>query len=294
MAVPQQRGSMFKFLIGFLVFLAWTAWARHTYVCQIRHLCQPEIFTDSAAGSAAVLRIGRQGDIISGSEQFAFGLASDYIPLNDGSRDFLRRVSTYLKANRRLALRITGRYTPSERGVPSGMYENLGLSRAALVRDSLVARYRADPRRIRIVAETAPETDPESATPPEYPLGFRILRDTVLAGLPASPEFTNMAFSEANFKYGKSAFTPTLPFVIYADSLKSHLQAHPGCTVSITAYAPARGGNARNTAQARAAAVEKYLRRTKGIGAEISVAVKAAGKNTPPGSALTIRVHDGR
>ncbi len=281
---------MFKFLVGFVVFLAWTAWARHTYVCEIRHLCQQEIFTDSAMGGAAVLRISRQGEIIGGGEQFAFGLASDYAALNDGNRDFLRRVSTYLKANRKLILKITGRYTLSERNVPSGMYENLGLSRAALVRDSLVGLYKAAPRRIRIAAELARETDPEAATPPEYPLGFRVSRDTVFSGLPPSHEFTDMAFSEANFKYGKSAFTPTLPFIIYADSLKSHLQAHPDRVVQVTAYVLVRNKTARNTAQARAEAVKKYLLRTKGIEAAITTAVQTTGTTAPPNHALTIRV----
>lgn len=290
MLVPQTAGFMFKFLVGFVVFLAWTAWARHVYVCEVRHLCQQEIFADSTMGGAAVLRISRQGEIVGGGEQFAFGLASDYAALDNGNRDFLRRISTYLKADRNLILNITGRYTASERGVPSGMYENLGLSRAALVRDSLVGLYRAESRRIRITAEMARETDLEAATPPEYPLGFRISKDTVFSGLSASQEFTDMAFSEANFKYGKSAFAPTLPFVIYADSLKSHLQAHPDRVVQITAYALVRNETARNNAQARAEAVKKYLLRTKGIEAAMTATVKTTGKNAPPNRALTIRV----
>jgi outer membrane protein OmpA-like peptidoglycan-associated protein len=281
---------MFKFLVGFSVFLAWTVWARHVYVCEIKHLCQQSVFVDSTMGRAAVLRISRQGEIIGGSEQFAFDLASDQTELNDGNRDFLRRISKYLQADKNLVVRITGRYTPSERNVPAGMYENLGLSRAALVRDSLVGLYGAEPRRIRIMGELARETDPEAATPPESPLGFWISKDTILTRFPVRYEFTNMAFSAANFKYGKITFTPTLPFVIYADSLKSHLRINPSRIVLIAAYAPTRDQTARNTAQARAEAVKKYLFRTKGIAATMMTTVKIVPANAPPNHALTIQV----
>jgi len=284
---------MFKFLVGFLVFLAWTGWVRHVYVCEIKQLCQQSVFVDSTVGGAAVLRIGRQGEIMGGGEQFAFDLASDHAEFSNGNRDFLRRIGRYLKADPSLILKITGLYTPSERNVPAGMYENLGLSRAALIRDSLVGMFNVKSRRVRITAQMAPETDPEAATPPGQPLGFRLLKNTVLLRSSAGYEFADMTFAENNFKYGLLAFTPTLPFVIYADLRKSHLQAYPGRTVRIIAYAAKPGPAALNVAQARAEAVRKYLSRTKGINADMTTDFKVAGKNAPPGRALTVQVLGG-
>ena len=259
---------MFKFLVGFTVFLAWTAWARHVYVCEIRHLCSQEVVFDPAVSG---LRIGPTGEVISGRGQMVFTLASGSAGLTSANRDFLRRLGRYLQSDSNLRLRIVGRYTQAEKTVPAGMYENLGLARAAFVRDSLVRWHRVRPHRVWIEAQIVEDNDPEAATAPDEPVSFWFVPNT--AQPPPRYEFAHMTFSEVHFKGGGAIFTPRLPFIIYADSLKALARQRP-TSLTVRAYADNR--TPPRQAQARAEAVRKYLLRTKDIPAEIATGTRPA------------------
>lgn len=244
---------------------------------------------DSTRGMAASLRINRTGEIIGGGEQFVFDVASSRTDFTALNQDFLERISRYLQSNTGLVLKITGRYSDLEKNVPAGMYENLGLARAANVRDTLVQRYRVRSGQIWIVAEMTANTDPDAATAPEEPLRFQILQNKNET-VPAHYEFTNMTFSEANFKNRQTLFTPTLPFVIYSDSLKKHAETYPGRYIWIVTYAASRAERDRATAQARAESVHKYLSRTRGIRSVIYTNVKMQPKDAKTKRSMNIQV----
>lgn len=279
---------MLKFLIGFVVFTAWALWARSVYVCEIRHLCQQEVFVDSSMGTAASLRISRAGEIISGQGLFVYTLASDYLEFSSGERLFLDRVSKYLKPNTQLMLKIRGYYSRSEKDVPAGMYENIGLARAALVRDSLVKYYAVKPRRIWIQAQMLEDTDPEAAKAPDETVGFWLANDTILPT--ARYDFTNMTFSEKNFKNNGTIFTPQLPFVMYADSLREYSQQNPGHSIVVSVYRTGKAITQQTKAEARAEAVKKYLSRTKGIKNTIVTGTKPQRSTAEAGQSLLIQV----
>ncbi len=279
---------MFKFLVGFVVFAAWTLWARHVYICEIKHLCQQEVFVDASTGNAASLRISQTGEIIGGDEQFSFALAGSQPSMNVGNRYFLERMSKYLQPDNEQLLKIVGRYSEAEKNVPSGMYENLGLARAACIRDTLIEWYQVQPRRIWIDSERIEDTDSEAATAPEEAVAFWMGKEDML--LPTERyEFTNMTFSEANFRKNDTVFTPTLPFVIYADSLEKYAQQHPKHYIWIVSYA--RNAEAKKIAILRAEAVKKYLLRTKAIQVTIFTDTKMTTKQTTHKPCLNIQIY---
>jgi outer membrane protein OmpA-like peptidoglycan-associated protein len=269
---------VFKFLVGFAVFLVWATWARHVYVCEIRHLCSQEVIFDPAVSG---LRIGPTGEVISGRGQMAFTLANGSADLTPANRDFMRRLGRYLQSDDKLRLRIVGRYTQAEKAVPAGMYENLGLARAAFVRDSLVRWQQVRPGRVWIEAQIAEDSDPEAATAPDEPVSFWFAPNT--AQPPPRYEFAHMTFSEVHFKGRQAIFTPRLPFIIYADSLKAFARQQP-TTVTVTAYTSDR--IPPRQAQARAEAVRKYLLRTKDIAAEIATNTRPADARNRTNSLL--------
>lgn len=280
---------MFKFLVGFIVFAVWSLWARSVYICEIRHLCQQEIFVDSTLGTTASLRISREGEIISGEGQFMYTLASNNIAFTAGNRFFLQKVSRYLTPNAHLIVKIEGRYTFSERTVPAGMYDNLGLARAALIRDSLVRYYHVRAPQVTISSALVEDTDPEAATAPEEPIDFWIEKHKEEQ---IQYEFTNMTFSEVNFKNQGSVFTPRLPFIIYTDSLKQYVKAYPDHSIIIFTYMEGKGAIQQKKAQNRAQAVRTYLMRTKGINAPILIADPKQVKKKNANQSLSIQIQD--
>jgi hypothetical protein len=281
---------MLKFLIGFSVFSGWALWARYVYVCEIRHLCQQSVFVDSSMGTIASLRVSRNGEVISGQELFMYTLASDYLDFSSGERNFLNRVGKYLQPNTQLRLRIVGRYTQSEKDVPAGMYENIGLARAALIRDSLVTHYAVKPQRLWIQSEMQEDVDPEAARAPDEPVSFWLEKDTVLS-IPRY-EFVNMTFSDKNFKNGGVTFTPQLPFVMYADSLKEYSLKNPDHSILINVYYRQRGREPQARAAIRAEAVKKYLMRTKGIRNTLLTSPRLQSRMTDSRLMLNIRVYN--
>jgi len=281
---------MFKFLIGFIVFMSWALWVRYVYVCEIRHLCQEEIFADSSRSVTTGLRIDRHGEIINGQGQFIYTLASNKLNFTPRNRSFLNRLSSYLKPNPQLHLQIMGRYTHAEKDVPAGMYENIGLARAALLRDSLVKYYQVKPDRLWIQAEIVEDTDPEAAKAPDEPVSFLIARGNKLPVV--RYDFTDMTFSEANFKKGGVAFTPKLPFIIYVDSLKSYVRQNPDYSIAVVTYVPDYTLDQQSKAQARAEAVKNYLIRTKGIRTRMLTSTKIRSKKEDAAQSLTIQIHE--
>ncbi|MDJ1468629.1 hypothetical protein QNI19_25960 [Cytophagaceae bacterium DM2B3-1] len=282
---------MFKFLVGFVVFALWSVWARSIYICEIRHMCQQEIFVDSSLGTTASLRISRLGEIISGEGQFMYSLASNYVPFTATNRFFLQKVSKYIRPNSYLRLTIEGRYTHSEKNVPAGMYENLGLARAALIRDSLVQYYQIKAKQIIITSALVEDTDLEASTAPEEPVRFLLSRDTKEDVV--RYEFMNMSFAESNFKNHGNVFTPRLPFIIYTDSLKGYLKAYPNSSVFISTYVTKENGGQKK-AQSRAQAVRTYLMRTKGVAAPIVIETAVINTKKTDSQSLTVRISEVR
>ncbi len=280
---------MLKFLVGFVVFTGWALWARYTYICEIRHLCQQEIFVDASMGAVASLRVSRTGEILSGQGMFVYTLASNYLSFNLGEHAFLDRVSRYLKPNTQLMLKIKGNYSRAEKDVPAGMYQNLGLARAALIRDSLVKYYDIKPRRIWIQSQMLEDTDPEAARAPDESVTFYFAKDTILS----SPryEFTDMTFAEKNFKNNGVVFTPQLPFIMYADSLQEYSLRYPAHSIIINVYRLNKETVQRIKAEARAEAVKKYLVRTKGIKNAIITTTKVQNNQSNAGQILNVQVY---
>ncbi|MBK7344516.1 MAG: OmpA family protein [Saprospiraceae bacterium] len=129
---------------GFLIFLLWAIFCRYWYVCKIKHHCdEAPADIEMVATSVRAMDLGLyQGDslILGGYEQLAFIGPGVQPELTASNELFLDSVAAWMNRHPESALTLTGSYRLSEEGNTSGFFENLGLARAAGLRQLLVDR----------------------------------------------------------------------------------------------------------------------------------------------------------
>ncbi len=133
-----------------VLLILWTLFARWYYVCQIKHQCavsnlvlhvsEPQTPTPTLAPVDHTLGLTEDGRrILDGYEQITFAPSSAKLALTANNQSYLSETARFLKSKEGQKLTIIGYYLSSEvDNAPEG-YANLGLARAASVRDELVA-----------------------------------------------------------------------------------------------------------------------------------------------------------
>ena len=231
---------MQKLIIGIVGFVLYCIPARWHYVCQIRNHCDEQ----SSAQNVNVKKYERVSDIprskdltlqvddlvvLENYEQFAFLPNDVSLQLTADNLKFLDSVSAYLEKNQSLV--ITGFYRSGEQTDSSLFFDNLGVARAAAVRDYLVRQNSAKENNIFLDYQIV-----KNKTSILHPLQFHILKEENKKGNKASYTFERMTFSNKNFWKDSDKFAPTDNFITYADSLKHYLNAHPKKTLSIVGH----------------------------------------------------------
>lgn len=266
---------MRTFIFGFLFFLVYAAFSRWYFVCEIRNHCGEQEIPRLRTLSLV------QGDtiILEGYEQFAFDATAIDPILTDDNREFLKKVAAYLNQKPDEKMKLTGRYFEDEKMAKTGIFENLGIARAARVR-----RYLHDldvpEERVFIDYERV-----ESKTMPE-PLSFRIIEKMPGDYANLSFTFKNMTFSDANFEFNSAVFRPGEQFLAYADSVKIYLEANQKTKLTIIGHTDDVGNPKYNQklGLARAKSAAEYFREF-GVTAQIEEISKgetepvAANKN---------------
>ncbi len=275
---------------GFLIFLLWAILCRYWYVCEIKHHCDdspPPTEKDEASTRAMDLGLYQGEDLVmKGFEQLAFTGDAVQPDLTASNHLFLDSIASWMTLNPDLGLTLTGAFRASEEGKTSGFFENLGLARAASVRQLLVNRGIAESR----IGLDYLQLEDEDLS---YPIRFGV-RDQITAatsaegaGEGATPApaadaftFTNMNFSGANFGRNSDIFQPNATFEAYADSLKIYFNLHPEKTLTITGHTDALSSEAYNLdlGRRRAQSVRKYLEQ-RGVKAKFKIA--SAGEREP-------------
>lgn len=236
---------MRAFLV-FLLFCAFALTARWYYVCKIKNLCGETVIETPQDIRAATLEL-RDGEevIIDGQDQFRFDSAQVNPVLNANNRDFLDRVADYFLQNKDKNLTITGFYRPSEAGIASGMFENLGVARANAIRKELENRG-IDTERISLDFNQAASNE---LTNPVLFSAFTPVKEEE-----ESPDdyekvaftFKDMTFFDSNFEYNSAAFRPGEQFLLYADSVKTYLELNPDKLLIVTGHTDSIGGDPYN------------------------------------------------
>lgn len=290
-------------ILGFLIFLCWLFFCRWYYVCQIRNQCgyQTEIVEDLRDKSLNLVDNGK--NILEGYDQFLFDANSFKPTLNANNEDFISKVAAHLKANPDKQMTITGNYLPSEvdstGNTRYGMFENIGLARADAIRKLLVAAG-IDESRMKLDHNLLSEGDSLNK-----PISFNCFGDdaTKLADANDSgdgegngknteetPEeydtggqdfsFTNMSFSDANFKYDSDVFTPGSAFKFYADSVKTFLAVEDDKFLNLVGHTCDLGSDSynKNLGLRRAKSVKKYFEE---LGVKTKISTASEGENKP-------------
>lgn len=256
-------------IYGFLAFLLWVIPCRYWYVCHIKQHCakQENLTAPNQVESENVKQritlnsnVGKvlevPGDIIINT-----GIIS---PLGDYGA-FLDGVAAYLTEHPNQQLTITGKWLNEEEGVDSNPYENIGLARAAIMRDSLTYRG-VDLSRLEIAHDRLPD-DKEASI-----LFFTQEKEEIT--------FTNVNFSGDNFDSGSAAFRPNADFVKYVDTLIIYMEANPEKQLALTGHTDNKGSEDlnRKLGMQRAESVKRYLVE-RGVRATIST--RSAGATEP-------------
>jgi len=240
-------------IIGLVCLFLWTTVARYIYVCKIKNQCGTTVVTTTSESNRFSDLHLMEGDtpILENYEQFAFAANGIKPDLSADNNKFLDGISTYLKNNPTKKMRITGLFRPSEDGMSQGMFENLGLARANVIKDLLIQRA---------------------------------VDGAITA---ASSTFNrNRNFSDENFKVNSAVFSPNTVFVDWADSLNTYLQMNPDNILYITGHTDNVGPAKYNEELGldRAKAVKKYL---EARGIRVPISVSSRGETNPIASNKT-------
>ncbi len=214
------------FIIGFLLFLAFALGSRWFYVCKIKHHCgnQPVVMRPMTLNF-------QDGDqtILQGYEQFGFPTDSIEASISPNNQIFLEKIAAYLKQHPDRKITLRGRFLAREKTAPAGLFENIGIARAAFIERQL-EKLGVDEKRISIDYEmVAGENMPE-------PISFALLPETPDNYEKLEYRFEDNTFSDANFAFNSADFRPGEQCILYADSVKNFLAANTEKTLSIIGH----------------------------------------------------------
>ena len=225
----------FLAFIVFLLFIAYTLFARWYFVCEIRNLCDEESI-DLVDSRLKTLQLteGDSSIIVSGYDQFVFDSAQILPQLNANNMQFLDTVAHFLKTESSKNLGITAFQRYSEEGQSSGMYEYLGLARANATRLLLEER---GIQKERITMDYGLSEDEELKEPILFNMYISIPDEFEKLAF----TFKNMTFSDANFAFDSDIFEPGEAFLAYADSVKTYLDLNPNSSLTIIGHTDNKG-----------------------------------------------------
>ncbi|MEI7653618.1 MAG: OmpA family protein [bacterium] len=145
---------MLSLRTSLLLLLIWSIFVRWYYVCQIKSSCavsnlvvsvsEPQLstqteVTQSSDKSQMTLGLTEDGRrVLDGYEQIAFIPHSAHLALTPNNQSYLTETAKFVKSEEGRKLTIAGYYLSSEVGKTPEGYANIGLARAAAVRDELV------------------------------------------------------------------------------------------------------------------------------------------------------------
>lgn len=237
------------FFPGILIFGLYAFFARWYFVCEIQQLCQP---VEEDVRSKTMQLSMSDTLLLDNFDEFRFEEEGLGLILNENNTLYLDSVLIFADLYQERNVRITGRYLVSERGKSMGIFENLGIARAAaleLAMDSLgfdLDRVVIDYEELSSELLTAP-LKVELSLPDNY----QELQFT----------FTDMTFSDANFEFGSAEFEPGDAFKLYADSLLTYFDLYEDNTLSIVGHTDSIGELDDNLdlGQDRAESAKLYL-----------------------------------
>ena len=263
-------------LLVFIFFCIFLLFARRHYVCEIKGLCDDP--DDYRLKTLALSEGDRM--ILRGYDQFAFDTAQVAPRLNRNSRNFLDAVAKHLLQNPEKQLNITAFFRESEKEIKSGFYENLGVARAAEIRQELMRRG-IEEDRITLdygMSQSASFNEPAlfEVYSPLADGSFERRKFT----------FHNMTFTQAEFRFDSDKFQPGEPFRLYADSVKTYLELNPQKRLVIIGHADFIGQQDYNEdlGMRRAENARQYLRN---LGVTSDIEVKSMGESRPVASNAT-------
>jgi len=225
------------FSIGFLIFLLYAIPARWYFVCELRHHCGEEPAAPARPMTLA-LKDGNEV-ILQGYEQFGFPPGSFEPDLTPNNQEFLAETAKYLKLNPDKNITLTGRYLESEARANSGIFENIGIARAAAV-ERLLEKLGVDEKRMSIdYQKVKGETLDE-------PINFALYTPRPDDYDKPAYSFKDNTFTDANFEFGSDVFRPGEQCVLYADSVKTFLGENPGMTLAIIGHTDSIGTEKAN------------------------------------------------
>ncbi len=260
------------FSIGFLVFLVFAIFSRWYFVCELRHHCAEEA---PVLPSRAMTLSLKDGDnvILQGYEQFSFPAGSFAPDMTPNNQEFLAKAAEYLKKYPDKNITLSGRYLESEKDANSRIFENIGIARAAAIKN-LLEKAGIDESRISIDYQML------SGETIDEPINFSLFTPTPDDFDRPAYKFTDNTFSDANFEFGSDVFKPGEQCILYADSVATFLSEHPEMFLLIIGHTDSVGMEKNNyeLGLRRAKNAEQYFREL-GVKAEISTDSK--GKTQP-------------
>jgi len=261
--------------ILFIVFIFFAIFARHYFVCEILKQCeeeQEEIVVDQR--DQTLVLTNNDSIILQGYDQFAFEREAYEAQMNENNEIFLDTLSQVIMADSNSRLTITGFYSEEEMEVMAGFYDNMGLARAANVREMLVKRG-LDENRIDLDHGIAADSLISE------PITFQMYAITTPSEYAKTAyTFTNMTFSDANFEVNSYVFKPGESFVSYADSLKIYLGLNTEKQLKIIGHTDSDASNKYNKRLGfnRAKSAKKYF---EALGVENEIDVLSKGESEP-------------
>ena len=215
-------------LLVFAFFLVYALFVRWYYVCEYLGMCDEKAPAIEDVRLKTLSLTENDSIIYAGFDQFAFDTMAVRPRLNANNNLFLDTLAALMKADPSKRLKITSFFRASEKGEEYGIYENLGLARAAEVRKLLMRRSIAEDR---IAIDHGISEDEQ-------------LREPLLFEVFVTPDefqteqfsFTKMTFSDANFAFNSDVFDPGDAFKYYADSVKTYLELNPNTTLTIIGH----------------------------------------------------------
>ncbi len=263
--------------LGLLSSLLFILPARYIYVCKIMNNCAPA--TDHKVNTPSLKLMDGDSVILQGYEQLVFGPGSISPDLTINNQAYLDKLADYLKENPTKNLTVTGLFRKSEAGQSFGMYENLGIARANILRDFLVERgidvnrISLDHASIEDENLTAPaQFDIFEARPADYDTNGGLVKTQF--------RFDNMTFSDANFEFNSDVFKPGTAFNVWADSVITFFDVNTDKTLSVIGHTDNLGTVQYNEDLGlRRAQSAKAFFESKGMEATINTSTK--GEKAP-------------
>jgi len=238
-------------------------------------MCEPQEMVEPTPERLQNLTLQYGDDnILEGYNQFYFKEGIAKPTLDSNNIKFLDKLAGYVLSNDSVKLKITGQYLESESDIQIGSFDNLGIARASAIEQELLPFG---------IPEDRISLDYSLATGDKLtePISFEILETANDELADVQFTFTNMTFTESNFKFDSDEFTPKESFIFYSDSLKTYFDLNPEKSLTIIGHTDKIGKQSYNKdlGYRRANSAKEYL--VQKVGIETEVKIESMGEKKP-------------